>query len=79
MIEPVIIGNATLYQGDCLAVLATLPDNSVHCCVTSPPYFGLRSYLPDTVKLRDDISNEDRQIVLRELATLSIRPIMGEV
>lgn len=46
MADPVIIGNATLLQGDCLDVLATLPDNSVHCCVTSPPYFGLRAYLP---------------------------------
>jgi DNA modification methylase len=34
----------TLFQGDCLEVLRTLPDASVHCCVTSPPYFGLRDY-----------------------------------
>ena len=33
-----------LLQGDCLEVLKTLPDNSVNCCVTSPPYFGLRDY-----------------------------------
>lgn len=33
-----------LLQGDCRTVLATLPANSVHCCVTSPPYFGLRDY-----------------------------------
>lgn len=33
--------------GDCREQLATLPDGSVHCCVTSPPYFGLRSYLDD--------------------------------
>jgi DNA modification methylase len=38
------IGNATLYLGDCLEVLRTLPDASVHTCVTSPPYFGLRDY-----------------------------------
>lgn len=25
-------------------MLKTLPDNSVNCCVTSPPYFGLRDY-----------------------------------
>ncbi|MGM4987371.1 DNA-methyltransferase [Tardiphaga sp. 841_E9_N1_2] len=25
-------------------MLRTLPDESVHCCVTSPPYFGLRDY-----------------------------------
>jgi DNA modification methylase len=30
--------------GDCRALLATLPDQSVQCCVTSPPYFGLRDY-----------------------------------
>lgn len=30
--------------GDCREVLRTMPDASVHCCVTSPPYFGLRDY-----------------------------------
>ncbi|HEV2673271.1 MAG TPA: site-specific DNA-methyltransferase [Aliidongia sp.] len=30
--------------GDCRSILRTLPDRSVHCCVTSPPYFGLRDY-----------------------------------
>jgi DNA modification methylase len=30
--------------GDCRERLAELPDASVHCCVTSPPYFGLRDY-----------------------------------
>jgi DNA modification methylase len=35
---------ATLLHGDCLDVLPTLPANSVHCCVTSPPYWGLRDY-----------------------------------
>jgi len=30
--------------GDCIEVLRTLPEESVHCCVTSPPYFGLRDY-----------------------------------
>jgi DNA modification methylase len=33
-----------ILTGDCRAVLATLPESSVHCCVTSPPYFGLRDY-----------------------------------
>ncbi len=52
MTDSVIIGNATLFQGDCLEVLATMPDNSVHCCVTSPPYFGLRDYgHPDQIGL----------------------------
>lgn len=30
--------------GDCLSLLSLMPDQSVHCCVTSPPYFGLRDY-----------------------------------
>lgn len=34
----------TLFQGDAAAVLADLPDGSVDCVVTSPPYFGLRDY-----------------------------------
>ena len=34
----------TIYTGDCLEVLKGLPDESVHCCVTSPPYYALRDY-----------------------------------
>jgi site-specific DNA-methyltransferase (adenine-specific) len=30
--------------GDCRGVLDTLDDASINCCVTSPPYFGLRNY-----------------------------------
>jgi DNA modification methylase len=33
-----------LINADVLAGLRTLPDESVHCCVTSPPYWGLRDY-----------------------------------
>lgn len=35
----------TTYTGDCRDVLLTLPEKSVQCVVTSPPYYGLRSYL----------------------------------
>jgi len=34
----------SVLRGDARAVLATFPDESVDCCVTSPPYFGLRDY-----------------------------------
>lgn len=34
----------TLLLGDALDQLRTLPDGSVDCIVTSPPYYGLRSY-----------------------------------
>ena len=38
---------STIFQGDALEVLRTLPDESVHCVVTSPPYWGLRDYEVD--------------------------------
>lgn len=31
-------------QGDCLDLLRQMPSESVHACVTSPPYFALRDY-----------------------------------
>jgi DNA modification methylase len=34
----------SILQGDCRETLRTLPERSVDCCVTSPPYFGLRDY-----------------------------------
>lgn len=33
-----------LYQGNSVEVLKTLPECSVDCCVTSPPYYALRDY-----------------------------------
>lgn len=34
----------SILVGDCLESVRDLPDQSVNCCVTSPPYFGLRDY-----------------------------------
>lgn len=34
----------TILQGDCREALEALPAQSAHCCVTSPPYWGLRDY-----------------------------------
>ena len=36
--------NLTILCGDVIDKLRELPDESVHCCVTSPPYWGLRDY-----------------------------------
>ena len=33
-----------ILTGDALNVLREMPDESVNCCVTSPPYWGLRDY-----------------------------------
>jgi len=38
MIEPVILGDCTLFQGDCLEILPTLEAGSVDALVTDPPY-----------------------------------------
>lgn len=38
--QPVIIGDCTLYQGDCLEILPTLEAGSVDAVVTDPPYFA---------------------------------------
>lgn len=33
-----------IYQGDVIDILKTIPDNFVHCVVTSPPYWAQRDY-----------------------------------
>ena len=33
-----------IYVGNTIDVLKTLPEKSINCCVTSPPYWGLRDY-----------------------------------
>ena len=49
-----------LYHGDVLAELATLPDESVDCAVTSPPYWGLRDYgLGEWVGGDEDCEHQD--------------------
>jgi len=37
----------TVLMGDVLRGLRAMPEQSVQCVITSPPYYGLRSYLPD--------------------------------
>ncbi len=45
MIEPYFeTDNGKLYHGGCLGLLKQMPDESVDCVVTSPPYWGLRDY-----------------------------------
>lgn len=33
-----------IYQGDCIELMRSWPDEFVQTCVTSPPYWGLRDY-----------------------------------
>lgn len=56
--ELIMGGIDTILCGDCLSVLKTLPDDSIHCCVTSPPYYGLRDYGMDAQIGREDTPEE---------------------
>lgn len=46
VLNPIVFlnGRVTLHVGDCISVLKAMPDESVDCVVTSPPYWGLRDY-----------------------------------
>ena len=55
-------------QGNSLDLLREMPADSVDCCVTSPPYFGLRQYMPDdAMVLRSDLTAQETAYVLAEL------------
>ncbi len=49
-----------ILQGDCRSVLKSLPDQSVHCVVTSPPFWGLRDYQTATWEGGDPFHEHDR-------------------
>ena len=50
--------------GDVLEQLATLPDDSIDCCVTSPPYWGLRDYgVPGQIGLEPSLGEHIKVIV----------------
>lgn len=38
------MSKVVIHHANCIDFLRTLESNSVNCCVTSPPYFGLRDY-----------------------------------
>lgn len=45
-----------IYNLDCREGLKLLEDNSIDCCITSPPYWGLRDYgSPGQIGLEDSI------------------------
>jgi len=58
--------------GDSRDVLKEIHDKSVHCCITSPPYYGLRQYFPDCVKLKDNLTDDEISYVLAELAKCGV-------
>src|ERR1700684_2342406 len=51
-----VVGRATLIEGDMLAVLPTLPADSFHACVTDPPYHLQSIHKRFAAKGRDEMS-----------------------
>lgn len=49
-----------IYCGDAETILSGMTARSVHCVVTSPPYYNLRSYLPD------DHPSKDKEIGIEQ-------------
>lgn len=62
-----------IITGDCRSILPTLEAGSVHCIVTSPPYFGLRSYDENSVRIDPTLPDETRLWLLAELERRGIR------
>lgn len=56
------MNEATILEGDSLIIIPTLPEGSVDCCITSPPYFHLRSYLPDDHPEKDKEVGQEETI-----------------
>lgn len=53
-----------LLHGDSLTMLKTLEDRSVHCCISSPPYWGLRDYGTATWEGGDPECDHSRQSII---------------
>jgi hypothetical protein len=67
------MSTARILEGDCLDVLATLPERSVQTCITSPPYFGLRDYGTAAWTGGDPACDHMRTLVPRGLDDPGIR------
>ena len=52
MFEPVILGDCTLFLGNCLEVMKQMPNNSVDTVITDPPYDQCWEYLTAADKCR---------------------------
>ena len=50
------IEESSIFEGDAKAALQRIPNNTVQCIVTSPPYWGLRDYdIPEQIGLEDKL------------------------
>ena len=53
-----------IIQGDALEELRNIEDNFFRCCITSPPYWGLRDYkIPHQIGAEEKVSEYIRKLV----------------
>jgi|GEM_PF-2916190 len=52
--------------GNALSILKTFPSDSIHCIITSPPYWGLRDYGKDTKTIWDGNQNCQHEWILED-------------
>ncbi|MFN9480246.1 MAG: DNA-methyltransferase [Betaproteobacteria bacterium] len=58
------LDDSTIFEGDALNALASLPDESIQCAVTSPPYWGLRDYgIAGQIGLEESLSQYINRLV----------------
>lgn len=55
--QPLLVESSTIFEGDALTVLRRLESQSVRCVITSPPYWGLRTYgIEEQIGLEDTLA-----------------------
>lgn len=73
------MNNLKIITGDCRVEMAQIPDASVQCVPTSPPYWGLRSYLKkEDARKHLEIGQEKIPDCLAWAAGSTSRPLCGE-
>lgn len=56
--------DSAILIGDALGILESVPQNTFDCCVTSPPYWGLRDYgIPQQIGAEADLGNYIKNLV----------------
>ena len=71
--------NHKIIQGDSLEVLKTLEPESINCCITSPPYWGLRDYGTGKWEGGDPTCSHKRDSKQSELTQTGHRNLEGAV
>jgi DNA modification methylase len=59
VIEQIVADKYALYNGDCMEVMPSLPNGSIHLSIYSPPFAGLYHYTSSERDLSNNASYED--------------------